>query len=56
MPRAAQDELYLEGYGKNVADPRMTDHDSDMNLLPREILLGVQHHRHRQKSDSSRPN
>lgn len=25
MPRAAQDQVYLEGYGKNAADPRMTD-------------------------------
>lgn len=25
MPKAVQDDLYLRGYGKNVADPRMED-------------------------------
>jgi hypothetical protein len=28
IPRAVQDDLYLEGPGKNAADPRMTDRDS----------------------------
>ncbi len=32
MPRAAQDQVYLEGYGKNAADPRMTDESSMMGL------------------------
>lgn len=33
MPRACQDDLYLEGPGKNAADPRMQDRDS-MELFP----------------------
>ena len=38
MPRATQDDLYLqESAGRRVADPHMTDNDSETNLLPREI-------------------
>lgn len=33
MPRACQDDLYLEGPGKNAADPRMNDRDS-VELFP----------------------
>lgn len=32
MPRAAQDQVYLEGYGRNAADPRMTDEDARLGL------------------------
>lgn len=32
MPRAAQDQVYLEGYGMNAADPRMTDESSMLGL------------------------
>lgn len=32
MPRAAQDQVYLEGYGKNCADPCMTDEDGKEGL------------------------
>jgi len=32
MPRAAQDQVYLEGYGRNAADPRMTDEDAKLGL------------------------
>lgn len=32
MPRAAQDQVYLEGYGRNAADPRMTDEDASLGL------------------------
>jgi hypothetical protein len=28
MPRNASSEVFLEGYGRNVADPRMTDTDA----------------------------
>jgi hypothetical protein len=36
MPRAVQDELYLRGFGRNVADPRMTDDDSATMLIPHD--------------------
>ena len=36
IPRAAQDELFLEGYGRNVADPLMTDNNSTLNILSKE--------------------
>lgn len=36
MPRAAQDNLYLRGYGMNVADPRMSDEDSTKLILNNE--------------------
>jgi hypothetical protein len=32
MPRAAQDQVYLEGYGQNAADPRMTDESATTGL------------------------
>ena len=32
MPRAAQDQVYLEGYGRNAADPRMTDENAAEGL------------------------
>lgn len=32
MPRAAQDQIYLEGYGRNAADPRMTDESASVGL------------------------
>ena len=39
MPRACQDDLYLEGPGRNAADPRMQDRDST-ELFPgrRELV------------------
>ena len=56
MPRAAQDDLYLEGYGRNAADPRMQDRDSrelfpgrreetDNCDLYGENVAGVQHNK-----------
>lgn len=32
MPRAAQDQVYLKGYGENAADPRMTDESAEEGL------------------------
>jgi hypothetical protein len=36
MPRAVQDEGFLERYGYNKADPLMTDYDSNVVILPRD--------------------
>jgi len=35
MPRNASDELYLEGYGRNVADPRMSDDNAMAGPSPK---------------------